>query len=766
MQLHFVETELTAPELKGGQPASYVRKEFTVDKPVSAALHITALGVFKAYVNGKELDQAMLLPGFTDYRYRVQVRTYDITGYLRDGVNVIAVIVGEGWYRGACGAGSTTGFYGKKLKLAAMLELEDAQGKRVIETDQSWKATQDGPLTENDIKTYETYDSTRELTGWMEPGYDDGAWHNAIPAAYAGTCIPFEGEPVLEHEVFTPTVLVTPNGETVLDFGQNHAGHVEFTVTGTRGHQVSIVLGEVLDENGNFTQKNVSSVEGAGNLVGALGQTLRFVCSGKTDTYKPLFLVSGYRYAKLENWPETVAAENFRSYAVYSDVKPAGHFECSNPDLNQLVSNVMWSQKSNYVEIPTDCPTRERAGWSGDINVFSETACWLTDTNRFLNKWLKDFALEQKEDGSLPYVIPEVDMDIIPVVNMNEVPRNSAGWSDAFIHVPMVLYRFYGDTKAIETVYEGAKRFIDFDLKRAEKKNILHLFKTGKHYRYILDTGYHWGEWTEPGHEMMKDLVKAFFFPDAEVATAWLYHSTKEVAEMAGILGKTADEKKYSEIAGKIRDAYRKEFLKNGTVKSDRQCRYVRPVMMGLVSDEEAKTIMADLNEMIVKNGYKIGTGFLTTFRILHTLAEYGYADTAYRLLLNEECPGWLYEIRKGATTTWEKWTNIGDDNVPHDSMNHYSPGAAVSFVFECICGIKATAPGFKTVQIKPHVSKELSFAKARHETPYGPVVSEWKQDGGMYSFYVETPEEIETTVILPDGTTDIFRGGVKKYSC
>lgn len=765
MKFQFIEPELSTPDLKSNQPASYLRKTFVVKDVSSAILHMTALGVYKVFVNGQELDNGLLYPGFTNYNKRVQYQTYDIEPYLKNGENVIATILGEGWYRGCCGAGNTKGFYGNKIKLAAILDLEDSQGQRQIITDESWKATQEGPIRENDIKTYETVDMTKDLGEWQFPYYDDNSWNSVFLGHYAGDCIPHEGEKVLEHETFSPKVLVTPNGETVLDFGQNHAGHVGFTVTGKAGQTVKLVMGEVLDEDCNFTQKNVSQTEGAEDIIGDLGQTLTYTLAEGTQFYKSLFLISGYRYVKLENWPEIVRPENFISYAVYSDVKEIGHFTSSSEKLNQLVSNVLWSQKSNFVEIPTDCPTRERAGWTGDINVFSETAIWFTDNKKFLYKWLRDFVLTQKENGSLPFIVPEMDMDIIPNVNMNELPYSSAGWSDALVHIPMIIYRFTGDTEGIKIVYEAAKKFADFNLERAKEKHPDNVNRTEDYFDYILDTGFHWGEWAEPGTVMFSDLMNAMTHPDAEVATAWFFNTLQEVSWMAEILGKDDDKYYYIEKAELVREAYLKEFTDNGKVSSDRQCKYVRPVMMGLTDKSQSQQLMAELNEKIIANDYKIGTGFLTTFRILHSLAEYGYADTAYRVLFNEKSPGWMYEISKGATTTWELWTGIGEDNVPHDSMNHYSPGAAISFVFEYISGIKPLEPGFDKVQIKPEVHEFLDYATATYQSPHGLIKSHWERTSDGYQFELETPEGIETQVVLPNGNIHEFTGGDMQFS-
>lgn len=772
MKFRFIEPEILSPKNESEQPVSYVRKEFDVSKAKKVMLHITALGVFKAYINGKPIDDCYLLPGFTNYRKRLQYKTYDITSMLSKGRNAIGVVIGDGWYRGALGAFGKRFYYGNKIKLACSIELVDDFGTKEITTDESWKATQNGPIIQNDLKTYETVDMRKEMHGWNDVGFDDKDWHNCVMGDYNGKCVPYEGEDILEHESFAAKVLKTPNGETVLDFGQNLAGHIEFTVNGKSGDTVSIKMGEVLDENGNFTTKNLEFVGKNQNVIGALGQLLTYTLKDGKQTYKSMFLISGYRYAKLDNWPEEVKAENFRSIAVYSAFATVSRFECSNEMINKLVENSRWSQKSNFVDIPTDCPQRERAGWTGDINVFTETAIWYTDVKKFLLKWLRDAVSLQKEDGNLPYIVPEVPMSMGKTkrdkngeIKSMQLPNGSAGWSDAIINIPMLLYKFYGDNEAIKIVYECAKKYITFELKRAKRKHILNLFKGGEHFEYILDTGFHFGEWLEPGHSMQLDGLKAIFFPDSEVATAWLYHSVKEVSEMAEILNKNDEHEYYLKIADKIKEAYRKEFIKKGTVISDRQCRFVRPVYMEIASEEEAKKIVSDLNDMIIKNDYKIGTGFLTTYKVLYVLSKYGYNETIYRLLLNEKCPGWLYELNKGATTIWEDWLGIDENNVPKNSMNHYSPGASLSFMFAGICGINPTKPGFEEILIMPCVSKLLSYAKAEYRSVKGNIVSKWDIKDDLFTLHVEIPD-VPATVVLPDGSKYSQNERVKDYSC
>lgn len=748
MKFTFIEPELSRINRKKKYPASYVRKEFQITKPInSAVMFTTALGVYELHFNGEQVGQELLSPGFTNYDRRLQYQEHDITTKIRMGKNIIGCLLGDGWYRGNVGAFNKKYVFGEKIKFACTLVLLYEDGTREhFCTDKSWRATQHGPLRENDLKIVELYDARKELHGWMEPGYDDSdknGWHHCQEVGYNGELCQAIGEKVIEKERFQGTVIQTPNGESVLDFGQNISGHVEFAVKGSAGHEVSLVMGEALDEQGNFTLKNLQG-EGKSAEVMPVGQRLNYILKQGEQSYKSKFLISGYRYVQLNNWPEKVKAENFTSIAVYSDLCETGDFTCSHPLINKFVKNVRWSQKSNFVDIPTDCPQRERAGWAGDINVFIETANYLTDTRKFISKWMKDFVGAQEKNGALPYIIPEV-----PAIGAG---KSSAGWSDAIAEVPLAQYLFYGEIEEITAAYETVKRFVNYNRGRARRRHLFHIYRIEPYFNYILDTGFHYGEWLEPGGSNIKDALKAMIIPDAEVATAWFYYTTKNLVTMAELLGNEADKEEYSALATKIRDAYRREFLKSGNVLSHRQCRYVRPLYMGLTEKSENQDIAKRLNDLCIANQYKIGTGFLTTYKILHVLSDYGYVDTAYKMLENEECPGWLYEIKQGATTVWEGWDAFKDGKLNPLSLNHYAPGAIVSWLFSHCAGIKSVEPGFKKIEIRPLPGGSLSYAKAEFNSIKGKIVSDWRIEGQRFYLSIIVPEGTEAKVILPDG--------------
>ncbi len=753
---YFIEPEITF-DIKQRQPASYIRKTFYINKRISQArLSITALGVYLGYFNGERLDDRELLPGFTDYNFRLQVQEYDITQRIRKGKNVIAAVIGDGWYRGALGIGSNRNVYGTKIKFMCFVEIEYEDGRKsIIYSDEDTKASQNGSILQNDLKVIEKIDARKEICDWAMPDYDDSDWHGVIKTKYEGDLIPHEGVAIRKQEEFTPTILHTPDGNTVLDFGQNMAGRITFNVQGKSGHEVQMIMGETLDENKNFTQKNLVA-EGASMVSGELGQKFVYILKDGVQSGGQIFQICGFRYVKLVDWPEEVKAENFKAHAIYADIKYTGRFECSNVLINQLVKNVRWGQKSNFMDTPTDNPTRERSGWSADISVFCQTACYLADTKMFLNKWLHDFISEQKENGNLPYVIPDEKKP--------ERANGCCGWSDALSNVAMTLYEFYGDKKILEEVYEPVKRYVEFNVKRAKEKNKFFIFRTGKHRRYIIEKGFHYGEWLEPGRAMYKDYFKALLFPDTEVTTAWFFYTTNQLVQMAKILGRDEDKLKYEKLAAEINSAYHKEFLKNKRVKSKRHCRYVRPIGMGLVTEEEKKIIATDLNRKCIENDYKIGTGFLTTWLLLPVLTECGFIDTAYKILENVKQPGWLYSVTKGATTVWENWNGITEENVPVDSHNHYAPGAVVAWLFRDCAGIRPLEPGFKKIQIKPIPGGSLTYARAEYESCQGNIISEWKIDNGRFSLEVTIPEGIPAEIIMPNGEKHNVVGGCYHY--
>lgn len=747
-------TYAAAPDTTG---AVYYRATFVATSGASASLRLSALGCYRAWLNGTPLTDEVFLPGRTSYRYRLQYQEFDVTKLLRDGTNVLAVRLTRGWY-GQCGG----------------VFCELAQGGRTLVDASSWKVSPNGPLLYADMKLGEVYDARKQIA-WRSPDFDDSGWERAEQMTYGGMLIAHMGEPMREQERFSPTVLVTPDGSTVLDFGQNVAGYMEFVVTGSAGVTVKMLYGETLDEQGNFTQANLgfSPVKSTGNPP----QTIEYILRDGTQRYKPQGSVHGYRYVKLEGWPEAVSPENFTSIAVYSDLAQDGRFSCSGAKVNQLVENCRWSAKGNFLDIPTDCPQRERAGWTGDIMVYSVPAAYQMNMRRFLNKWLDDLMLEQGDDGRVPNIAPvpnaTTDMTVRGFVNglmnssvdggMPGFMSGAAGWSDAIIKVPWVLYEFYGDEDALRRCYPAMRRHVAFMQERSRKRKPWHRLKPS-HWDDLIDVGFHWGEWLEPGSSLPAGALKGFLNPDVEVASAYYAWSTGKIAQIASILGEDVDAERYQMLHERVLKAYRAEFLPDGLVHSKRQCRYVRPIALELAHEDDRRRIVDRLNDVVVANGYKVGTGFLSTPHVLNVLTDHGHADTAYHMLENEERPGWLYEVNRGATTIWESWDGIDEQGRPHNSLNHYSPGAVVAWLYSRCAGIRPLTPGFGRVLVAPVPGGSLTSVECTYESVAGRIVSNWRRDDKTVRLHVETPRPTE--VRLPNGTVHEVGPGTYDLSC
>lgn len=751
LESYFIEPESEINK-KEFQPVSFIRKVFTIEKDIKeSALIITALGLYQCYINGKLVTDQVFMPGFTYYRKRLQYQNYDVTSLLKKGKNVISVILGDGWYRGKIGIKSKRYFYGEKTKLAAILSID---GETAIFTDDTWKATQDTPILKSDWKDGEIYDARKELSGWMDADYDDNHWHGVSSGTYEGNIVPSEGEAIIEQERFTPEVIKTPDGSIVLDFKQNLFGYVEFTVTGKAGQKIKLTHGEALDATGNFTLKNlvVSGIRGQEKGF----QVIEYILKDGTQTYKPHFTAHGFQYVKVENWPEEVNPVNFASISIYSDMEQIGTFECSNPLVNKLVNNSLWSQKSNFMDIPTDCPQRERAGWTGDIACYSPTASYLMNVNKFLTKWLVDVDLQQREDGCVASIVP--DAGLLPIVD------GAAGWADAIIIVPFVLYQAFGNKKVLEDRYEAMEKWMRFLERRTKRTHRSRWFKKNPYKNYTIDHGFLWGEWQEPGRPMALDAIKGFLCPDFEVSTAYYAHSADLMAEIAKILGKSDDAKKYRVLFEKVKKGYRYNYTKDGLVESPRMCRYIRPVVFKLVSEKEAQTNILNLNEIVIKNNYRIGTGFLTTPYVLQMLSDYGFVDTAYKMLENEERPGWLYAVKKGATSIWENWNGINDKGKPTDSFNHYLMGSVVGWLFSHVAGIYTLKPGYEKVLIKPLPGGTLTYVKCSYKSSAGLIESSWNIDDNTFYLSIDVP--VDTEVHMPDGTIHAVQSGKHVFSC
>lgn len=712
------------------RPASYLETSFSLSQTGNARLYITAHGMYHAFINGSRVGDAVLTPGTSEYKKRLEYQTYDISGILKAGDNKIEVVLGDGWYRGKSGMNNTTGnLYGTDISLLAQLEID---GETVFITDEAWKASQSGPIMKNGLDFGEQTDARNVPDDWHGVRIENFGYDNLVCS---------NNVPVKEHEEFAGKAITTPDGKTVIDFGQNMAGYVSFSVEAEDGQRVRLVHGEALDKDGNFTIQNFQSENPDSNKF--VPQEINYICKEGINNYKPSFSIFGFQYVLVET-DIPIDKFSFTAHAVYSDMEQTGFFECGNSLVNQLFHNTLWSMKGNFADIPTDCPTRERSGWTGDCGAFVKTGAYLMNCYPVIRKWLCEVRAEQQPNGAIPGVAPLNE----PVGFFKKLSDGSAGWADAIGIVPNTLSGFYGTDKILEENYDAIKKWVDFSAKRASKTRLRNIGKFGKYSRYTVDKGFHWGEWLEPDVDKVMVLKDTLMKGAPEVPTAYYAYSSQLLADIAARLCKENDRKKYSKIAKNVRAAYHNLQLKNGKIESERQAQYVRPIALDIISEEEKKEAAKTLNDLVIKCGYHLNTGFLSTPHLTGALTRYGYEDTAYKLLLQDTSPSWLYSVKKGANTIWETWNGIDEEGNVHDSLNHYSYGAITGWLFDSSAGIRIEEGKFV---IEPHPDKSLGFVKASYESVYGTVISEWKynEDKNCFEYNITIPSNMNAMIKL-----------------
>jgi alpha-L-rhamnosidase len=723
-------------------PAKLFRKEFNLSKPIkSARAYITSLGLYEAELNGKKVGNQVLTPGWTSYDWRLQYQTYDVTSQLKSGTNAVGVTVGDGWYRGSLGFRDQRNTYGDQLALLAQINIEYSDGSReIIATNDSWKSST-GPILLSDIYNGETYDARLEKKGWSSAGYDDRDWQKVtLLNRSKNILLAPEGPPVRRIEEVKPIeIIVTPKGETVVDMGQNMVGWIRLKVQGPAGQTVKLVHAEVLDKEGNFYIENLRAAK----------QTISYTLKGEgTEIFEPHFTFQGFRYVSVEGFPGELTLDNLTGVVVHSDMTPIGSFESSQPLINQLQHNIQWGLKGNFVDVPTDCPQRdERLGWTGDAQVFAPTACFNMDAASFYTKWMKDFIVDQQPKGQIPHVIPNVLS-----YREEEGDAASAGWADAAVIVPWTVYLSFGDKRILEQQYDCMKKWVEYMRSRAGESYFWHQDRT-------------FGDWLSfnttrsdyPGATTDKDFITQAYFA----------RSTDLLHRIAKILGKESDAKDYGDLLNKIKTVIEEEFLtKRGRLSPNTQTAYALALGFDLLPEDMRSKAAARLAED-VKEFEHITTGFLGAPLICHVLTRYGYNDLAYMLLKREEYPSWLYPVKKGATTIWERWDGIKPDgtfqNAGMNSFNHYAYGAIGEWMYKNITGINIdeNQPGYKHIIVHPRPGGGFSSASAATHTMFGKVSSSWKIENSQYSLAVEIPVNTTATIILPNATLEkVLEGG------
>ncbi|MEU5046702.1 family 78 glycoside hydrolase catalytic domain [Streptomyces griseorubiginosus] len=746
-----IETGLLAP---GGWTARAVsprgsdrrppllRKEFTAAADIERArLYVTAHGLYEIEINGRRVGDQALAPGWTSYHHRLRYQTHDVTEHLRAGANAIGAWLSDGWYRGRLGfGGGHADLYGDRIALLAQLEIVHRDGSvTVVGTDTSWRAGQ-GPILSAGLLDGETYDARQELPGWSSPGFDDGDWSpvDVVPRDPATLVAP-TGPPVRCTEEIHPVLVTALDDDRLLvDFGQNLVGRVRITVSGTAGHTVVIRHAEVLQDG----ELCVRPLRGATSTD---RYTLR---GGGPETWEPRFTLHGFRYAEITGWRGGgFPGRDIVARVHHTDMARTGWFACSNDQVNRLHQNVVWSLRGNFVDLPTDCPQRdERLGWTGDIQIFAPTAAFLYDCHGMLGSWLRDVAVEQHDDGTVPWYVPE-----IPGGEQWTPARPGAGWGDVVALTPWDLYRASGDTGILAAQYDSARRWVDLVTRLADPSG-------------LWNRGYQLGDWLDP-----------FAPPDDPgagrtdrhlIATAYYAWSARHVAWTAGVLGRPDEGDRYGDLADRVRRAFVDAYvLPGGRMTSDTQTAYAVALQFDLLPDTEARAAAGRrLAELVAEGGHTIQTGFIGTPLVAPALSATRHDDTAYALLLQQECPSWLYALKHDATTVWERWDSMLPDGSVNPgemtSFNHYALGAVAEWLHGTVAGLGASEPGYRGIVFRPRPGGGITWAHAAHESPYGRVEIRWDLDESGLTVRATVPTGTTARVDWPDGGVTVLPTG------
>jgi alpha-L-rhamnosidase len=732
--------DLTAPRL---------RSEFSLESGhgdvTGAVLQASAQGIFEAYLGGAKVGDDVLSPGWSSYEWRLRYREYDVTEQLTglaDTPVVLGIALGNGWYRGRLAWSGARDLYGNRLGAIAALTITYGDGyQQVIRTDEAWTSGP-SPVLADDIYDGQTIDARLASTAWLQPGFIDETWTGVVALDFDNDKLtPYVGPPVIRHEEIRPVeIWQSPEGRTLVDFGQNLVGWLKFSVTGEGGQTITLRHAEVL-ERGELGVRPLRTAKATDELI----------LSGGEDFFEPTFTFHGFRYAEVEGWPGELTAESLVAVVVSSELERIGTFECSDPLLNKLHRNVVWGQRGNFLDVPTDCPQRdERLGWTGDLAVFSPTATFLFDTSHFLQDWLRDLNAEQRAtDGMVPFVVPDV-LKFMPPRDEFPGQDSTSFWSDAAVWVPWACWQAYGDRTALAEAYPAMAAHV----RRVEGK----LSEAD-----LWDSGFQFGDWLDPSAPP-EDPADAKADPSV-VSTAAIYRSAATVAEVARELGNDADAEHFAALASRLRTAFNTHYASDdGRVLSDCATVYALAIAFGLL-DEPRRQLAGDrLAELAAENGYRVSTGFAGTPYISDALTITGHLDHAYRLLLERECPSWLYPVLMGATTIWERWDSMLPDGSINPgemtSFNHYALGAVADWMHRVVGGIAPAAPGYSRVRIAPQPGGDLSWARTSLQTPHGRIRVAWEVVDGELKVDVDLPEGVTAELELPGSDPEVITGG------
>jgi alpha-L-rhamnosidase len=748
----------------GQRPGHLLRNDFTLTAPVRRArLYATALGVYEAFVNGARAGNAELSPGSTSYDKTVYAQASDVTTALVDGANLLEIVLTDGWYRGQVGAFHAPAAWGDDVAARAELHILFADGTtRIIRTDGGW-TTWTSQITRADLMDGQASDLTivPEEVGRVRVGDVNGpavSWSPAPPIWRV-------------DELPARSLTRSRSGVWIADFGQNASGWLRLNDLGPRGTRTVIEHGEHLDPAGDLDMSHLDS-ERAGDGLVVLDQRDEVVSAGTPgEEFEPRHTVHGFQYARLARDDDgELSADSITMQVVNTRLTTAGKFRCSDNDLNRLYEIAGWSFRGNAVDVPTDCPQRERLGWTGDYQVFASTAVHLFNVHGFTRKWLQSVRDDQLDDGRIANFSPDGrQVKHHPEVQVAQM-TGSAGWGDAIVEVPWVLYETYGDSGELEANWDAMVRWVEWAIETARTKRhptrIERSAEPAAHEEFIWDGSFHWGEWCEPkvrtedGRliDPVQDDPMAWFMEDkGEVGTAYLYRSTSTLARIADVLGRRDDAARYAAIAAKVLDAWRTEFLMpDGHTITDTQAAYVRALSFGLIPSVLRAAAAERLAELIRNAGIHLGTGFLSTGDLLPTLAQAGHTDLAYELLFQRTSPSWLGMIGRGATTIWEDWDGVDDDGNAHESLNHYSKGAVIRFLHTHLLGLDQAAGSvaWESFVLRPIPGGGVTWAEGSYTTPQGKIEAAWRIEHGEMTITGQVPEATAGVVVLPDGST------------
>ena len=756
----------------GNQPAAtmFRRTFYLPDDIISARLYATAHGIYEASVNGQKVDDRLFAPEYSTYDKILFYQTYDVTELLRKGNNALTFTVADGWYF-CVGTTMSKKTAAKPHALLYQMEIRTAGGRNFIVCSDGSEKAAESPVRCSDLFAGEMYDANQEIEGWDRYGFDDSA---CMPAKVGNdgyeNLAAQVGEPARGvKELPAVNYYISPKGEQILDFGQVLSGHVRFRADLPAGRSITLEHFEITDTEGNYFN-NILGMAGVGE---GCDQKVVFVSAGKEAVYEAKFSFHGFRYVRVSG-PDKIDPADFTAVAVSTDKAETGTFTCSDPRLVRLYENTRWSQRSNMFSIPTDCPQREKAGWTGDIGIYATTSLLNEDTTAFLTRWLRSVALDQQKDGAVPIVVPlnqtyKSMYALLKLIGGGKV--GAAGWGDACILVPLAMYEQTGNTVILEECYPMMRKWAAFILKTAKKRGNKKIPKEVD--QNLWNTGFHFGEWLIPSrttgglsdaNTMKKSIAEGKLY----VPEIYGVLAMRNLSRIAKILGKEEDAAFYAEKADVMQQAFADGVIsRDGKMPVDVMGAYILPLHYGLVPEKHEAGFKEEILRKIEENGGCLDTGFLATPVLLDTLCECGYPEKAYDLLFQTKCPSWLYEVENGATTIWESWITTKPDGTPLNvSLNHYAFGCVDDWMFRTICGIVPTSPGYKTFRIAPVMDPRLTSAARTFETEYGQIRSEWTVEGGTFNLKVTVPPCTEAEICLPSGENCVKGSGTYEFSC